>query len=235
MHCCWTCGDEQDTKEMVFMHMKDQHEEGIDYIVCPVCGELVVDMIMHFMNSHNGMSIPNGTQLKITGIAKDFRSIKSKEMVKQKKRKYKQGFFTSTKNKKEMHYRSGWELDCYKILENSFAVRDYHVEPFPINYVFAGSSRRYWPDILVNFIDDAPGRPSKALVEVKPLSQCPTKDGRAETLDQAVNDAKWQAANNFCIQRSMDFVVWTERSIVKLSRFRRDALTKASMIGCNDE
>lgn len=235
MHCCWTCGEETATSQDMFVHMRQSHEEGVDYIECPLCHDLIVDTIIHFSRAHQGTPLPSGMQMRITGVAHDFRTVKAQEAKKESRRKYRQGFFDSAKNGKKLHYRSGWELDCYKILENSFAVKQYFVEPFPIPYLFGGVVKNYWPDILVVFIDDDPQKPSRALIEVKPLDQCPNKDGKAETFDQARNDAKWQAADNFSRQKGMEFVVWTERSIIKLSKFHKAALTKTAMIGSDDQ
>lgn len=235
MHCCWTCGDEAPTTEKLFEHMRSSHQDGVDWIQCPACDQLVVDMIAHYAWIHPGASIPGGTQLKITGVYRNYRAVKAREAKKKTRGKYREGFYESAKNGKKLHYRSSWELDCYRILENSFAVKSYHAEPFPITYSHGGSIKNYWPDILVVFIDDGPGKPSRVLIEVKPLAQCPNKDGKVETLEQSKNDAKWTAADNFCRTKGVAFVVWTERSIVRLAKYHKDALTKAVFLGSDDQ
>jgi hypothetical protein len=212
--------------------MHQEHDEGIDFIRCPQCGTFVKDMVVHYQCSHPGLELPIGIQLRIQSKIVDRACLWRKEQRKNKKRgRFKNGFFDSVKNGKQMHYRSSWEKEVYKILERAFSVKAYKVEPFAIPYEIRGLKRNYWPDIMVKFTDD-----TSLLIEVKPLSQCPDKDGICENFEQTKNDAKWQAAENICKKRGWFFAVWTERAIKQLSRLEANKLTRSELLkGTNAE
>ena len=109
------------------------------------------------------------------------------------------GHFFSTKNNKELYYRSSFELAAYKILEQLSKVYSYEAEPFAIPYTFEGINRRYIPDILVTYTDD-----TKELIEVKP--EYLVKDEKVQL--------KNEAAEIYCKENNIDkFSIWTEKEI----------------------
>lgn len=75
------------------------------------------------------------------------------------------GFFTSLKNKKNIYYRSSYELTCLKYLERINEVIEFDTEPFHLKYKRNNENfeRKYVPDVII-ILDD--GR--KKLLEVKP-------------------------------------------------------------------
>lgn len=229
-HVCWICGDEATNREELFDHMHDSHEEGVDFLRCPLCNVFVKDMIVHYQCSHVGAELPIGSMLRVQTKLIDRNDLWRKEARKKKKRsRFKQGFFESTKNDKQMHYRSGWEKEVYKILERAFSVKSYKVEPFAISYSLRGMKKNYWPDIMVQFTDD-----TVLLIEVKPLAQCPNQDGTCENFEQTKNDAKWLAAETLCQKRGWYFAVWTERAIKQLSRLDSNKLTRTELLRGTD-
>jgi len=229
-HVCWVCGEEATNRNELFDHMHQTHEEGVDFVRCPECSTFVKDMIVHYQCTHPGLELPVGVPLRVQSKIIDRADLWRKEQRKKKKRgRFKSGFFDSTKNGKQMHYRSSWEKEVYKILERAFSVKAYKVEPFSIPYTIRGLKKNYWPDIMVKFTDD-----TVLLIEVKPLSQCPDKDGVCENFEQTKNDAKWQAAETMCSKRGWFFAVWTERAIKQLSRLDSNKLTRAELLQGTD-
>jgi len=73
------------------------------------------------------------------------------------------GHFFSDKNNREFFYRSSWELEYMKKLEDDKSVTCYEVEPFSIKYEYSGIIHRYIPDFLVN---------NMHIVEIKPKALC---------------------------------------------------------------
>jgi len=108
------------------------------------------------------------------------------------------GFFYSEKNKKELWYRSSYELQAYKILEQLSKVVKYESEPFYIPYNFQGRERNYIPDILITYDDD-----SQELIEVM----------RENLLEDEMRIAKLKVAKRYCDKNNMKFSVWTERRL----------------------
>jgi len=109
--------------------------------------------------------------------------------------KYKQGKFYSTKNNKEIHYRSSYELTAYQILEQMSEVVSYETEAFRIDYNWNGSVHSYLPDILVEYFSG-----KKEIIEVKARWQI--KEERTV--------AKIKAAKKFAKKNKMIFSVWDE-------------------------
>lgn len=104
------------------------------------------------------------------------------------------GYFYSEKNKKNIRYRSSWELTAYQLLEVMSKVSSYTNEPFYVNYEFQGDIKRYYPDILIRYTDN-----TSEIVEIKPsfLVKLPR------------NQAKFSA-----IKKQYDnFSIWTENNL----------------------
>ena len=76
---------------------------------------------------------------------------------------------------------------------------------------------RYFPDFYMH-IKESNGTTKKYLIEVKPKRQTkpPTKQKRQtkkyiyEVTEYAKNQAKWEAANQFCLDRRWQFKIITE-------------------------
>lgn len=110
----------------------------------------------------------------------------------------KSGFYYSKKNKKEIHYRSSYELIAYKILEQLSKVASYDNEPFSIKYNCFGIIHRTLPDILVTYTDGA-----RELIEVKPEWK----------LNDKVTILKFMAMENYCKDNNMNFSIWSESKL----------------------
>lgn len=221
---CWTCGVPCENRQELTEHMKVAHEAGRDYITCPACGDIIIDLIIHWSARHGSDPLPAGAQLRVSQTPLDMRHQYQKDQQKKSKRHFKDGYFPSQKNGKPMHYRSGWERTIYTILEKAFSVKRYEVEPFAIRYQWMAVKRRYFPDLRVTFIDG-----SQIIVEIKPMDQCPNADGTTDNDIQALNEAKWQAAIDYCNNNGMQFIVWTENAIRQLSRLPPERLTKTEL------
>lgn len=199
-YICFVCFQDFENVEAFRQHIVNNHEEGTDYVPCPSCKIPLRDVLRHFALKHPESIFPKNYPTKPI-VIRDIKKISKK-----KKPTYKQGNFFSKKNNKDLFFRSGMELEFYKILENKKDVLKYNAEPIEIDYQYEGSSHKYIPDILVEYQDN-----KKELWEIKPKSQ--TKLPK--------NQAKWQAANEYCKRRNWDFLVLTERGLrlLKLGKF----------------
>ena len=80
--------------------------------------------------------------------------------------------------------------------------------------------RRYFPDFYMK-VKEANGKIKTYLVEVKPKRQVEgpkpqkrkTKKYLREVFDYATNQAKWEAANDYCRDRLWTFRIVTEREL----------------------
>lgn len=140
-------------------------------------------------------------------------------------RKYRQGLFKPINPKKYLGdptnivYRSSWELKLLKYLDLSEHVLAYGSEETVIPYISPLDNRyhRYFIDFIVVNKDR-----KVLLIEVKPYAQTlPPKQSKGmkkerllkETTTYLVNQAKWNAAKEFCKNKGWEFVVLTERDI----------------------
>lgn len=203
---CYVCGERLDTFEAFKEHIVQNHEEGREYVLCPLerCKAPVRDLKAHFKAKHPYDKMPK----KGMSRALVWKDISTKEgKMNTKKPHFRDGYMTSEKNGKEMHYRSGMECEVYELLERWDLVHKYEEEPFPVRYFFHGLQHDYYPDIRITYTDG-----TVEIWEVKPSSQ--TEIGR--------NKAKWAACNEYCLARQWKFMVFTERGLDKL----RDKIAK---------
>ena len=195
-YLCFICFQEFENIDEFRDHIVQSHEEGTDFILCPVCKMPLRELKIHMALKHPEFQIPAGYPTKPIII----RDIKK---PKKKKHTYKQGNFFSKKNNKDLFFRSGMELEFYKILESKKDVLKYIAEPIEIDYSYEGYPHKYIPDILVEYTTN-----KKELWEIKPKSQ--TKLPK--------NQAKWHAANEYCKKRNWNFIVLTERGLRLLKK-----------------
>lgn len=197
---CFICGTLHDDYPQMKEHIMKDHEEGREWIRCPLahCSCPVRDMRVHFKAKHPSMTIPKNCQLRA--------SIWYDQTGKSRKKKFSfaEGNYVSKKNGGEsMHYRSGWELQIYKLLEEMGEINSYRVEPFSITYYFNGKARTYIPDLLINFVD---GR--QELWECKPANQ----------LGVPQIKAKKAAAEEYCLARGLVYKMITEGVIDRMKQ-----------------
>lgn len=198
---CFVCGVVFETYDEMKKHVFEEHEEGREYLVCPVkhCGCPVRDMRFHFRTRHPSLKMPKTGQLRAT-VMYDVRTPNKRKKLPT----FKEGFLISEKNNgKQMHYRSGYEKDVYEALERIGDILKYDVEPFAIDYFFRGKKKQYFPDLIVEYGDG-----TVEVWEVKPSNQTVL----------AQNKAKWEAAKHYCAIRGWGFDVITEQRIQQLKK-----------------
>lgn len=116
-------------------------------------------------------------------------------------------------------YRSLWELKFMKYLDTNPNVLLWQSEEVAIPYLSPvdGRYHRYFPDFIVK-VKKKDGSTSVMMVEVKPKHQTqePKKQSRktkkylTEVMTWGVNQAKWKAAGEYCLDRGWEFKLITE-------------------------
>tara|TARA_B100000214_G_scaffold367796_1_gene338409 strand:- start:590 stop:1021 length:432 start_codon:yes stop_codon:yes gene_type:complete len=115
-------------------------------------------------------------------------------------------------------YRSMWELRFMKYCDKTPNILEWSSEEVIIPY--RGLDRkihRYFPDFWIKY-KNAKGQIVKEIIEVKPKAQTkkPTKKGKhygkylREARTYAINQAKWEAAEEYCLDRGYKFRIITE-------------------------
>jgi hypothetical protein len=214
---CFCCGKNFNDYETYAAHVKDEHEQGREWLECPDCKAPVRDMKMHYKAKHPARVMPSGLQLRVI-VWKDFRPGKDgKPKAKVRKFNARRGTFVSKKCGREFEYKSGLEEEFLNLLEEDTDVETFAYEPFKVPYFWKGEWHNYIPDIRVNYIDG-----STELWELKPANQTGP--------EYEQNQCKWAAANNFCSNIGWDFVVLTEVGLGKYKtkiKKQYDALLRA--------
>lgn len=139
-------------------------------------------------------------------------------------RNYKQGRFIPVNPKKYMGdptkiiYRSSWEKRFFLKLDESPNVAGWASEEVVIPYYSPVDNKmhRYFVDVLVVSKDKV-----VTLIEIKPWAQTqpPKTSGRKkstvinEVMTYAVNQAKWDAARDYCAKKGWSFKIVTEKDI----------------------
>jgi len=116
-------------------------------------------------------------------------------------------------------YRSGWERRLMVYLDENKSVIQWSSEEIAIPYRSPLDNRmhRYFPDFYVKAIDKN-GNITEQLLEVKPKKETrePTKKKRitkqyiTEVTTWGKNQAKWKAAEEYCLDRGWQFKLITE-------------------------
>lgn len=122
-------------------------------------------------------------------------------------------------NVRNIIYRSSWELKFMKYCDFSSHILEWGSEEIVIPYRSPIDRRihRYFVDFYV-MVKDSQGIISKYLIEIKPKRQTtpPPKPQRQskkylyETLEYVKNQAKWESATEFCLDRGWKFMILTE-------------------------
>ena len=201
-YTCFVCGVVHEDWDEFQKHIIDTHDEGRDYIVCPLdrCKAPIRCLRTHFKAKHPSEPLPKNMQLKAI-IWRDFTASGKKKGT--RKPSFREGWFESTKMHMRFYYRSGYESTVFECLDMYNEVEAFIAEPFKIPYIWKGTVHEYTPDLLVTFFDG-----HKELWEIKPANQT--------NLEQ--NQCKWKAAAAACEPRGWKFVVQTERGIEQLKR-----------------
>lgn len=120
---------------------------------------------------------------------------------------------------KNIIYRSSWEARVMNWLDKNPNIVSWASEEIIIPYVSPvdGKWHRYFPDFVVK-VRDKTGQLRTLMLEVKPKKQTqePTPQRRVtkryitEVTTWGVNQAKWKAATEYCLDRNWEFKLITE-------------------------
>jgi len=119
-------------------------------------------------------------------------------------------------------YRSLWELRFMKWCDTNENILEWANEEFWIPYRSPLDNRvhRYFPDFYVK-VKENNGTIKKYVIEVKPMRQVlepkiqkrKTQKYITEVKEYAKNQAKWEAAKEYCKDRMMEFKIITEKEL----------------------
>lgn len=122
-------------------------------------------------------------------------------------------------NPTKIYYRSLWELKFMKWCDGNNNILEWGSEEIVVPYrsPIDGKYHRYFVDFYVKVITRT-GDIKKYLIEIKPKKQTiePTVQKRKtakyinEVTTYAVNQAKWEAAREWCADRRLEFLILTE-------------------------
>mgnify|MGYP002507775786 CR=1 FL=1 len=116
-------------------------------------------------------------------------------------------------------YRSSWELRCMKWFDDNPNIIWWSSEELAIPYYSPVDKRmhRYFPDFLIK-VRTKTGVLKTMLLEVKPKKQTITPETKKrltkqyinEVVTYGINQAKWKAATEYCLDRGWEFKLITE-------------------------
>jgi hypothetical protein len=116
-------------------------------------------------------------------------------------------------------YRSSWECRFMDKFDKSDWCVSWASEECIIPYISPvdGKWHRYFPDFIVKIKDNS-NQLKTWMIEVKPKKQTQppeikkrvTKQYITEVTTWGVNQAKWKAAEEYCLDRGWKFVIFTE-------------------------
>lgn len=143
-------------------------------------------------------------------------------------RNYRQGYFKPENPKKyrgdptNIVYRSSWEKMVMISLDANPSVLEWSSEEVIIPYIspIDGKKHRYFPDFFVK-VRSREGSIVCQVLEVKPKKEtmAPKKKKKItesyiyEVTTWGVNQAKWEAATKYCVERGWVFKVITEENL----------------------
>jgi len=120
---------------------------------------------------------------------------------------------------KNIIYRSSWECRFMHKFDISDWCVSWSSEELAIPYLSPVDNRwhRYFVDFIIK-VKDKNGELRTWMIEVKPKKQTQppeikkrvTKQYINEVTTWAINEAKWKAAKEYCLDRKWEFVIFTE-------------------------
>ena len=118
--------------------------------------------------------------------------------------------------------RSSWERKMCRWCDLNENIISWASEEFSIPYVSPVDNRvhRYYPDYLIK-VKESTGKIKTYVIEVKPKKETsPPKRPKRQTKSYiyeckmyAVNQEKWQAAREFCLDNGVEFKIITENEL----------------------
>mgnify|MGYP002032311560 CR=1 FL=1 len=124
-------------------------------------------------------------------------------------------------NKSNIQYRSSWELRMMRYLDTKNAVLEWNSEEVIIPYLspLDRKRHRYFTDFYAK-IKDSSGNITRYILEVKPRKERKPprkKKNQVKYLKEVrtyiVNQAKWEAAENWCSKRGYVFQILDETDL----------------------
>ena len=125
-------------------------------------------------------------------------------------------------NFKNIIYRSLWELKFMKYCDSNQNILEWGSEEIVVPYRSPIDNRyhRYFPDFYIK-VRESTGKIKKYIIEVKPQKQCiepkvqkkKTRSYVYQVCEYAKNQAKWKAAEEYCMDRGLEFKVLTENEL----------------------
>ena len=119
-------------------------------------------------------------------------------------------------------YRSLWERKFCVYCDTNENILEWGSEEIIVPYRSPVDNRyhRYFPDFYIK-VKDKNGKIKKMIIEIKPYKQCiepkvqkrKTKGYIYEVVEYAKNQAKWKAAEEWCLDRGYEFKVLTEHQL----------------------
>jgi TnsA endonuclease N terminal len=119
-------------------------------------------------------------------------------------------------------YRSSWECKLMSYFDKNPNIISWASEELAIPYKSPkdGKYHRYFPDFIVK-AKSKDGKTKTLMIEVKPKKQtiAPTKKKRIteqyvnEVITWGINQSKWKAATEYCLDRGWEFKIITEDNL----------------------
>ena len=119
-------------------------------------------------------------------------------------------------------YRSLWELKFMNYCDKNQNILKWWSEELAIPYRSPIDNRihKYFPDFYIKYVDTK-GNVKESLIEIKPAKQVRepkkqkvrSKKYVSEVVEYAKNQAKWEAAKDYCDDRRWEFKVLTEHEL----------------------
>jgi len=119
-------------------------------------------------------------------------------------------------------YRSLWERKFMVYCDMNENILEWGSEEIVVPYRSPIDNRyhRYFPELYIKYKDKG-GKIKKSLIEIKPFKQTmepkvqkrKTKGYIYEVVEYAKNQAKWEAAREWCLDRGYEFKVLTENEL----------------------
>jgi hypothetical protein len=143
-------------------------------------------------------------------------------------RNYVQGFYSPINpqkyagNPRQIIYRSSYERRAFEWCDLTESIISWGSEELAIKYFDPTTNqvRRYFPDLILK-VQDMNGKVKKYICEIKPMkyTQPPKRKSRVtkaylnESMRYAKNEAKWNAAKEWCENHGFEFMILTEREL----------------------
>lgn len=127
-------------------------------------------------------------------------------------------------------YRSMWEKACFIWCERNPEVKYWSSEEVVVPYKWDIDKKmhRYFVDLKVTFTNG-----KTILIEIKPAKETeppkrPDKSKRyiGEAMTYVKNMNKWEAANEYCKDRSWEFQIWTEDTLYSMGILKKTKALK---------